>query len=254
MDGIEEDPWSAVADEWDRWWGDAASPAGLVAVEVAGLRAGQRVLDVGCGSGHLLARLSTAGFVVAGADPAAGMMLRARGRVPGADLRSAPVESLPWEDGGFDLTLAVNALQLADDPLDGLREMVRVTAAGGHVAVVGWAERELNDLDVVESAVARADGEELPEDGDLRRPGGLQGLLADGGLRDVEERLVEVPWVVADDEALVRGILLGEEPVVVASYARTVLEAARPLRRADGSYRLVNHVRLAVGCTASGSR
>jgi hypothetical protein len=59
--------------------------------------------------------------------------------------------------------------------------------------------------------------------------------------------VASAPWEVPDDDALVRGILLGEDAEGLAAGAPTVLAAARPFRGPDGSYRLVNALRWAVG-------
>jgi hypothetical protein len=124
--------------------------------------------------------------------------------------------------------------------------MARVTTATGHVAIANWAEAAQNDLNVIEEAVARADGEDPLPDGELRHPGGLERLLAESGLRVVAAGLVELPWHADDDETLVRGVLLGEDEATMAARAPVVLAAAKPYRDEDGRYRLVNAFRYAV--------
>ncbi|WP_125777134.1 class I SAM-dependent methyltransferase [Antribacter gilvus] len=250
MDGAEPDRWSDVADEWARLWGGFAEPAWDVVVAASGVGAGARVLDVGCGSGDLLAYLDRRGMSVAGIDPAPGMVSLARARVPAAEVRQGDAEHLPWGDAAFDLVTSVNALQFADDVDDALAELVRVVGPGGQVAVANWAEGRHNDLDVIEQAVARAREEEPLPDGDLREPGGLEELFADGGLEVVASGLVEVPWRVPGDDALVRGVLLGEEADVVAELAPVVLAASARFLAADGGYVLRNHFRYAVGRAA----
>ena len=106
-----------------------------------------------------------------------------------------------------------------------------------------------HDLNAIEAAVADAAGEEPLPDGDLRQPGGLEQLLADAGLDVVTAGLVELPWEAPDDDTLVRGVLLGEDPAGMAAGAPTVLAAARPFRTAAGGYRLANAFRYAVGRT-----
>ena len=177
-------------------------------------------------------------MIAAGVDPAPDLVDAARRG--GADVRVGGAENLQWEDATFDLVTAFNSLQFAEDTDDALAEMVRVARPGGRVAVANWAEAALSDLDAIERALN--DGSS-PPDGDLRVAGGLRDLLEDGGLVDVVEGLVPIPWEVPDDESLVDGILLGED----ADLAGTVLTAARPYRTEAGGYRLVNHFRYAVG-------
>ena len=247
MDGADPDRWSAVAADWSELWGGFAGPAWHAVVTATGIGPGSRVLDVGCGSGELLAYLGRLGASPAGVDPAPGMVELARSRVPAADVRPGTFEHLPWPDGSFDVVTAFNALQFADDTLDALAECTRVARPGGHVAVANWAEGDRNDLNTLEAAVATAAGEAPLPDGDLRQPGGLERLLVDAGLDDVTGGVVELPWEVPDDDTLVRGVLMGEDPATMAATAATVLAAARPFRTATGGYRLGNAFRFAVG-------
>jgi SAM-dependent methyltransferase len=248
---MEADHWSGVAADWARLWGGLAAPVWDVLLAAAAAGPGTRVLDVGCGGGDLLAHLDRLGIPAAGADPAPGMVAYARDRLPGTDIRLAGAEHLPWPDAVFELVTAVNAVQFAEDTLDALAEMARVVVPGGLVAVANWAEGGRNDLDTIEAAVARADGEEPPPDGDLRTPGGLEELLSDGGLTVAAAGIVRVDWHASDDDTLVRGVLLGADEATRAETAATVIAAARPFRRADHTYTLTNHFRYALGRTGS---
>jgi SAM-dependent methyltransferase len=249
VDGADEDAWSAVAEGWAELWGPLADPVRRTILAAAGVGPGARVLDVGCGSGELLAHVEALGAHASGADPAPGMVALARALVPGADVRVAPADALPWEDARFDVVTAVNSLQLAASTTDALAEAVRVTVPGGRVALASWAEGPLNDLDVVERAVAAAAGDDVPPDGPLREAGGFEALLAGSGLTVLAAGLVEVPWEVRDDATLVRGVLLGEDAEGTEAGHRTVVDAARPFRTEGGGYRLVNAFRYAVGVT-----
>ncbi|WP_431278484.1 class I SAM-dependent methyltransferase [Leifsonia poae] len=249
MDGADEDGWSAVAGEWAELWGGFSDPARRAVVAATGIGRASRVLDIGCGSGEFLAMLDGIGADAAGIDPAPGMVALARAAAPKADVQTASAESLPWSDGSFDVVCAFNALQFAEDTLDAVAEMVRVTKPGGLIAVANWAERSRNDIDTIEEALAVADGEEPIPDGDLRPEGGLESLFAEAGLKLVVADIVEVLWTASDDETLVRGVLLGEDAKGQAAGAATVLSAAAPFRTGDGGYRLRNAFRLAVART-----
>lgn len=236
------DGWSAIAGEWARLWGGFADPARQAVITACGIGPGTRVLDIGCGSGEFLAQARAAGATAAGVDPAPGMIALA-----GGDVRLGSFDLLPWPDGSFDVVTAFNSLHFTADPVEALREAVRVAVPGGLVAVSNWAEGHHNDLNVIEVAVARADGEEPHPDEDLRREAGLTDVLERSGLEPVTAGLVETPWVVPDDDALVRGILLGADDAVITETADTVITAARPFRCSDGGYRLSNKFRYAVG-------
>lgn len=251
MDGAGVDAWSAVADGWAELWSTMADPARRALLDATAVGPGTRVLDVGCGSGELLDAATRRGAVVTGVDPAPGMRALAAARVPDADVRDGDAEHLPFGRGAFDVVLAVNALQFADDLDDALAEVVRVTVPGGLVGVSNWAEGARNDVTVVEDAVARFHDDDPVPDGDLRPAGGLERVLREAGLDVVEAGLVDLTWEVPDDATLVRGILLGEDPDTVAEATPTVLAAASPFRTSSGGYRLSNAFRWAVARTPS---
>ncbi|MCU1439715.1 MAG: SAM-dependent methyltransferase [Rhodoglobus sp.] len=246
MDAADQNGWSAVAAEWAELWGSFADPARQAVLVEARVGSGSRVLDVGCGSGEFLAMAHALGAVPFGVDPAPGMVSLAHASVPSADIRLRGAEHLPWPDAFFDVVTAFNALQFADDPVIALAEMSRVTAVGGCVAVANWAEGALNDLNVLEAAVAAADDEELLPDGPLRPAGGLETLMRDAGLQVISSGLVEVPWKAPDDETLVRGVLLGEDAAGLAVRGPVVVEAAQPFRVDGGGYILRNAFRWVV--------
>lgn len=246
VDGADEQGWSAVAGTWAELWGGFSDPVRRAIVEVTGITAGSRVLDIGCGSGEFAVMLRDLGVEVAGLDPAPAMVAAALRAANGADIRLGSFESLPWGGATFDVVTAVNALQFAGDTLAALAEAARVTAPGGYIAVANWAEGRRNDLDVIERAVAAADGDDVAPDGDLRMPGGLETVLRDAGLEVVTAQLIDVPWEVANVEELVRGVLMGEDPGRMAELAPTVEAAAIPFRTDGGGYRVVNVFRMAV--------
>jgi len=100
--------------------------------------AGSNVLDVGCGTGVLAARLVSEGYDVTGADPFAAMLEHARARDSRLKTVHAPGQRLPFEDGTFDFTYCVAVMHHIADPTDvrdALLEMCRVTKPGGQVLV-----------------------------------------------------------------------------------------------------------------------
>ncbi|WP_243696871.1 class I SAM-dependent methyltransferase [Labedella endophytica] len=212
------------------------------------LRAGSSVLDVGCGTGEFIAALVDRGAHVSGVDPARGMVDHARSIAPTADIRVESWDALPWPTATFDVVMAVNALQFADDTISALTEARRVTRTGGVVAIANWAERALSDLDEIDAALAAEDGEEPTPDGDLRLPGGLEAVLHEAGLEVVEAGTIDVPWTLDGDAALLRAVLLDEESSdAVSSYREVVLRAAQRFLQEDGRYLLNNTFRFVVG-------
>ena len=108
--------------------------------DLASVQGGQRVLDVGCGTGtltgELVARLGVA--AVAAVDPSDSFVAATRARHPGVDVRQAPAERLPFADDAFDAALAQLVVHFMKDPVAGLSEMARVARPDGVVAACVW--------------------------------------------------------------------------------------------------------------------
>ncbi|HEX2072320.1 MAG TPA: methyltransferase domain-containing protein, partial [Geodermatophilus sp.] len=106
---------------------------------VAGVRPGQAVLDVACGTGIVARtvadRLGGTGRVV-GVDLNEAMLTVARRVRPDLDWRPGDAADLPFPDGSFDAVLCQMALMFFPDRTAALREMARVARPGGTVAVV----------------------------------------------------------------------------------------------------------------------
>ncbi len=131
---------AATAERYDRWMGRYTPSLATALMDFAGVRSGQRVLDVGCGPGgvtrELAARLGASH--VAAVDPAAQFVAACRERNPGADVREGVAEELPWPDGQFDAALSSLVIAFMRDPDRGVGEMARVVRPGGTVAVCMW--------------------------------------------------------------------------------------------------------------------
>ncbi len=90
-----------------------------------------RLLDVGCGTGHHLARLRQQGFKVDGVDGSHEMVSLARANNPGVVIRQGDVEALPFPSRGFDVVLCVEVLRYLPGLSGCLREMARVLKPDG---------------------------------------------------------------------------------------------------------------------------
>src|SRR5215217_6554434 len=97
-----------VAEAYEHHVGRYGSQLAAGLISVAGVRRGQRALDVGCGPGPLSSALARAVGAenVAAVDPSEPFVAACRMRVPGADVRVGVGERLPFADGGFDAVLA----------------------------------------------------------------------------------------------------------------------------------------------------
>jgi SAM-dependent methyltransferase len=187
---------AVAADAYDRFMGRYSVPLAPELADFAGVTAGQRVLDVGCGPGALTAELvrRLGPDAVAAVDPSEPFVAAARERHPGVSVQRAAAEELPFGDQVFDAALAQLVVHFMTQPVEGLREMARVTRKGGVVAACVWdlaggggplsvfweAARELDPG--VEDESRRAGG----------REGDLAGIFPVAGLHEVEEGVLSV--------------------------------------------------------------
>ena len=131
---------TASGDAYDRFMGRYSRELAPRLVAFAGIAEGTRVLDVGCGSGLLTAALADrlGATNVAAADPSETLLAACAARVPGADVRWAPAEELPWPDGSFDAVLSQLVLNFVADADAAVAEMPRVAAPDGILASCTW--------------------------------------------------------------------------------------------------------------------
>jgi SAM-dependent methyltransferase len=116
-------------------------PWAPIVADVAGIKAGDRVLDIACGTGVLAreaaARTGPTGHVV-GLDPHGGMLALARNLAPAIDWQEGTAEALPFPDHAFDAVVSQFGLMFFADRDKAIREMLRVMVAGGRCAVAAW--------------------------------------------------------------------------------------------------------------------
>jgi ubiquinone/menaquinone biosynthesis C-methylase UbiE len=94
-------------------------------------------LEVGCGTGHWLGVATGHASLLAGAEPSAPMLDRARSAAPAARLVRARAEDLPWRDATFDRIFCVNALHHFADRQGFFSEARRVLRPGGGLLTIG---------------------------------------------------------------------------------------------------------------------
>jgi SAM-dependent methyltransferase len=221
------------------------------AIRRVGVSGGQRVLDVGCGSGVFLQAAADLGADVYGIDASEALLELARQRVPEADLRLGDIEALPYDDDCFDVVAGFNSFFFAVDLVAAPREAQRVAKPGapGRDPGLGTARavRSRGDEGRREAVPAAASARCAAGAGALGagRPRGDRDL---GGL--TPENTFDVSWAFeyADDDELARAMLApaGIADLVGPSHEqevrRQIVDELAPFRTPQGGYRLENEL------------
>jgi SAM-dependent methyltransferase len=185
---------------------------------------------------------------VTGIDASGGMLAVARRRTPAITWRQTPAEALPFADRAFDVVVSQFALMFFANPLAALREMRRVLAESGRVAVAVWNRIErapayAAEADLFERSAGRpaADAVRVPFAlGDEQR---LIQLFEDGGFSPIEivshTCVARFPSIRSMVEADLRGWLPVMDVHLDERVIRRVLDEAEPALRefvaADGT-------------------
>jgi len=118
------------------------APAASVVVDHAAVQAGERVVDVGCGTGNAALLAAERGARVIGIDPAARLLEVARAQATARGLEATfalgEAADLPLDDGEARAVLSVFAVIFAPDAVAAAGEMARVTAPDGRIVLSAW--------------------------------------------------------------------------------------------------------------------
>ena len=221
------------ADAYERFMGRWSRPLAPPFLKFAGVQDGDRVLDVGSGTGSVaLAVLqeAPAGRVV-GIDPSPAYVAHARAHVGGgrATFEEGDAQRLRFPDGSFDAALALLVLNFVPDRPAAAREMARVTRPGGVVAAAVWDYGDGMEMIRVfwDEAVARdpAAGPKDERHMPLCRKGELAELWKAQGLRDVREEPLVVPLRFSSFEDYWSPFLAGQGPA--GAYVAALPEGPR---------------------------
>jgi SAM-dependent methyltransferase len=120
-------------------------PAAAAVLDAAGVAGGDRVLDVGCGTGNAALLAAQRGAVTTGVDPAERLLevARADAAARGLAMTFARGEAgaLPMSDGGADAVVSVFGVIFAPDAPSAAAEMARVCDPHGRIALAAWIPR-----------------------------------------------------------------------------------------------------------------
>jgi len=182
-------------ENYDRFFVPTIGTAWATALlDEADLRPGERVLDIACGTGVVACRAAKQvgpSGSVAGLDLSPGMLEIARAKSSEIEWHEGDAAALPLPDGAFDVVVSSLGVQFVEDKQSALREMRRVLAPGGRVAIAtGGPTPPL--FAILEQALARHVSPEVA--GFMRAvfslydPEQIRTLATDAGFDDIDVR------------------------------------------------------------------
>jgi SAM-dependent methyltransferase len=243
--------WGARPDDWARSE-EQQVPTYEEAIRRVGIEPGNRVLDIGCGTGVFLRLAADHGAKPFGIDASEALVALARGRVPEADVRVAEMARLPHPDDTFDLVTGFNSFFFAADMVAALREAGRVAKPGAPIVIQVWGRPERCALEAMKRVVRRfmpAPAPDAPPPPELWRPGVLEAIATEAGL--IPETAFDIRWAFEfpDADALGRAMMapMGIAEVVgperEPAVRSEIVEALAPFRGTGGGYSLENEYR-----------
>ncbi|MFN2497817.1 MAG: class I SAM-dependent methyltransferase [Pyrinomonadaceae bacterium] len=180
------------------------APLTRALIEAAQISSAQSVLDIGGGAGEpslTIAEVVGSSGRVMFTDPTAGMVKAAREEaerrgLTNIEFHQCPAEKFPFADNSFEVAVGRLSAMFLSNVSTALREILRVVKPGGRVALLVWADRELNPFFSVITEVldrfvpAEMEDEDAPAAFRFARHGKLAKLLEEAGAHAVKERTV----------------------------------------------------------------
>ena len=204
--------WVVVDEGWGRKAADFATlsePSNCreyVAVHHRlGVDAGDRLLDVACGSGLAIELARLRGASCSGIDASARLVAVARDRNPDCDIRTGDMHALPWDPASFDVVTSFRGIW-GTTP-GAVAEIHRVLRPGGLAGITVWGHLKISPGAWALAPFRLAAAEKVDNQAmmvSLGRPGAGEQVLGSHGFADVERFDVPFAWDFADPEVYAR--------------------------------------------------
>jgi SAM-dependent methyltransferase len=214
MDAIDTEQWTLVDEGWGRKAADFASlsePGNsreyVTVHHRLAVDAGDRLLDVACGSGLAVELARARGASCAGIDASPRLLAVARDRSPEADLRVGDMNALPWPDGSFDVATSFRGIWGTTPAA--LGEIHRVLTPGGRVGLTVWGHIKASPGAWALAPFRLAAPAKVANQAamvSLGRPGAGEEVLARFGFVDIERIAVPFAWEFADPVGYARAL------------------------------------------------
>ena len=244
-----QEPMFSGGDAYERFMGRWSRALAAAFTGFAGVRVGETILDVGSGTGALAEAVaaSNASARVIGIDPAASYVAFAQARHGSARVQFevGDAQRLRFPDGHFDRTLSLLVLNFIPDRSRALREMIRVTRAGGTVASAVWDYGDgmemlrvfWDETGALDPSAAAHDERHMP----LSRAGELVAFWREHGLGQVSGQAIEISMRFTSFDDYWQPFLEKQGPA--GDYLATLAPDARARLRERLRLRLLGHGR-----------
>jgi SAM-dependent methyltransferase len=240
----ERETWGRCAEDYiDTFAGITRETVPLL-MRAAGIQAGNQVLEIGSGPGHVAELMAQAGAGVIGVDFSSKMVEVARSKYPEIAFGQADAEALPFDADSFDAVVANFVVHHLARPEKVFHEVNRVLRPGSRFAFAVWgAPEEQSSIGAFFGAVlAHYDLEELPH-GPLfgvTERSVYEPLLTQAALTDCQLSVHEVTWKANSLDPILKGFWdWGNMAALPAETQMRIRESTRenaqPYRR-DGGY------------------
>ncbi len=216
--------WDKASAYYETFWQKQLQPAQDKLMQLANIQAGEKVIDIACGTGLVTFRATQKvgenGFVL-GTDISDKMVelataVSAEKKFGNVKIQRMDAEELTVEDEMYDVALCALGLMYIPDSLKSLKEMARVLKPGGRAVAAVWGKRDrCGWADIFEIVDKRVSSEVCPMFFNLGNADLLQRYFASAGFRDLtSERLSSVLEYSSDVEAC--GAAFAGGPVALA--------------------------------------
>ena len=212
--GNESPQWTLVDEGWGRKAVDFATlsePSNcreyVTMHHRLGVDAGDRLLDVACGSGLAIELARLRGAACCGIDASPRLVAVARDRNPESDIRVGDMHALHWDQASFDVVTSFRGIW-GTTP-DAVAELHRVLRPGGRAGITVWGHIKVSPGAWALAPFRLAATEKVDNQAGmvaLGRPGAGEQLLASYGFTDIERVDVPFAWESADPQIYARGL------------------------------------------------
>jgi SAM-dependent methyltransferase len=237
--------WQLAASRYQDSFAHATAPFIAPLLSAVDVSAGQRILDVCCGTGPATAAAAGRGALAQGLDFSAAMVGTARSLHPDLAFLEGDAEDLPHSDGAFDAVISNFGMHHVPRPERAIAQCERVLTAGGRMAFTVWAAPADNAAwSLVFDAIARhgdrAAAHAPPSGGSFNQPEDCLRALDGAGFIETSAVIVRAEWPLPNAQALIAALSAGTvrmAALIAAQNPSALREIAADIGRCAERYR-----------------